>query len=171
MEKNKIIYKSQIKKINYPTILILMIMGISIVYIFESLFLKIIIAGIFTITIISAIIKKYYANGLVIKESLIEFLKIELNGKVNSEPIQFKEITNVKFNKGGRYQEKAIYLKTINVSDFKVPVTENWIELGHVLKFLSTKGINIELVHSDHELRMYLNGEISEFPMRNEGTA
>ena len=171
MEKDEIIYKSQIKKINYSTILILTIMGISIVYIFESLFMKIITAGIFIIVIISAIIKNYCANGLVIRKSVIEFLKIDMNGKIQTKRIQFKKITNVKYNKGGRYQEKAIYLETKKDSDFKVPVTENWIEIGHVLKFLSTKSINIDLVHSDHELRMYLNGEINEFPMQNEETA
>ncbi|UWX56356.1 hypothetical protein NYZ99_09210 [Maribacter litopenaei] len=53
----------------------------------------------------------------------------------------------------------------------KVLIDKGPFQFGHVLRFLSEKGIDIELFHSDHELRLFIDGKIKEFPMSNEKTA
>ena len=62
-------------------------------------------------------------------------------------------------------------LKTNPKFDLKVLIPISSFEFGHVLKFLNGKGIVIILVHSDQELRMFIDGQIAEFPMRNEKTS
>ncbi len=127
--------------------------------------------GIFAIALIFGIIRNYYANGIVITENRIELLKTNLTGKTESELIDFSKIKSLKYNQGAYRQDSAIYLKTNPKSDLKVLIPISSFEFGHVLKFLNGKGIVITLVHSDQELRMFIDGKITEFPMRNEKTA
>jgi len=127
--------------------------------------------GIFSIAIIVGIIKNYYANGIVIMENQIELLKTKLTGKTESELINFSEIISIKWNQGGYRQDRAIYLKLTDKNNIKVRIPDNPFKFGHILKFLSKKGIDIHLIHSDQELRMFIDEKISEFPMRNEKTA
>lgn len=127
--------------------------------------------GFFAIALIFGIIRNYYTNGIVIMENQIELLKTNLTGKTESELIDFSEIKSVKYNQGAYRQDSAIYLKTDHKSDLKVLIPINSFEFGHVLKFLNEKGIIINLVHSDQELRVFIDGKITEFPMWNEKTA
>jgi len=124
--------------------------------------------GIFAVSLIFAIAKNYYANGILISDNKIDLIKISWTGKTETEPIGFSEIKSIKWNHGGYRQDRAIYLKTINKPNIKVQIPDDPFKFGHILKFLNRKGIDIRLVHSDQELRMYIDGKISEFPMTND---
>ena len=171
MGELKIIYQTKPKIYNLYGISSTFLIGAFFIYTSDSLILKLIIGGTFAIAIIVGIIKNYYANGIVIMENRIELLKTKLNGKTESELIDFSKIKSIKWNHGGYRQDRAIYLKTINKRNIKVHIPDNPFKFGHILKFLNKKGIDIDLVHSDQELRMFIDGKISEFPMRNEKTA
>ena len=127
--------------------------------------------AIFLVAIVGGTIRNFYANGIRITEKQIEFVKKNLTGGNESRKIEFEEIKNIKYNVGGHRQDSAIYLQTTEKEKMKVPIAENSFEFGHVLKFLNEKGIEIDLVHSDQELRMFIDGKITECPMTNEKTA
>ena len=133
--------------------------------------IKLLMGGIFSVALILGIIRNYYANGIVITENQIELIKTKLTGKTESEFINFSGIKSIKYNQGAHRQDSAIYLRTNAKSDIKVLIPTNSFKFGHVLGFLNKKGIEINLVHSDQELRMFIDGKITEFPMRNEKTA
>ena len=171
MKNDKIIYQTKPKLFNPYGILILFLIGAFFVYTSDSLTLKLFMGGFFAVVLIFGIIRNYYANGIVITENQIELLKTNLTGKTESELIDFSEIKSIKYNQGAYRQDSAIYLKTNRKSDLKVLIPMNSFEFGHILKFLNGKGIEINLVHSDQELRMFIDGKITEFPMRNKKTA
>jgi hypothetical protein len=171
LKSEKIIYETKPKIFNPYGVLILLIIGTYFVYTSESLVIKILMGGIFLSALIFGMIRNYFANGIIISENKIELLKTNLTGKTQSEFIEFSEIKSVKYNHGQYRQDSAIYLKRKLKSELKVFIPINSFEFGHVLKFLNGKGIEINLVHSDQELRMFIDGKITEFPMTNEKTA
>jgi len=126
---------------------------------------------IFIVAIIGGSIRNYFANALRITETQLEMIKKNLSCKNESRQIDFKQIKKISYNVGGYRQARAIYLWLEGNEKIKVPISENSFQFGHVLKFLNEKGIAIDLIHSDQELRMYIDGKISEFPMTNEKTA
>jgi hypothetical protein len=171
LKNEKVIYKTKPKIFNPYGILILLLIGTIFVYTSDSLTIKLLMSGIFGVAIIFGMIRNFYANGIVITENRIELMKTKLTGKTESEFIDFSEIKSLKYNQGQYRQDSAIYLKTKLKSELKVLIPNNSFEFGNVLKFLNEKGIVINLVHSDQELRMFIDGKITEFPMKNEKTA
>lgn len=130
--------------------------------------LQLLMGSIFVFIFIFRTLKNFYKKKIIISENHIELIKTRLAGKKASKRFMFSEIERIKYNKGGYRQDSAIYLKTKENSNIKVPVTENSFQLGPILKFLNDKGIKINLVHSDHELRLYLDGKIKSFPMSSK---
>tara|TARA_R110001606_G_scaffold397528_1_gene574322 strand:- start:48 stop:563 length:516 start_codon:yes stop_codon:yes gene_type:complete len=171
MKTEKIIYETKPKIISLYGVLFLFLIGTYFVYTSESLTIKIFMGGIFLFALIFGMIRNYLANGIIITENKIELLKTNMTGKTESEFIDFSEIKSVKYNQGQYRQDSAIYLRRKLKSELKVLIPINSFEFGHVLKFLNGKGIEINLVHSDQELRMFIDGKITEFPMTNEKTA
>lgn len=96
------------------------------------------------------------------------YSKKNIKGKTNYFHIDYKNIKSVRYNVGGLKQDRAIYVETREKPNIKILIPNNTFEFGHVLEFLFNKGIRIELVHSDHELRLFIDGKIDEFPMQNE---
>jgi len=125
-------------------------------------------SGIFIAPALLDIIKNYFATGIVISEKRISLLSKNIKGKTLFQSIDYNTIKSVRYNEGGLKQERAIYLETNHKPNIKILISTNPFEFGKVLKFLKEKGIRIDLVHSDHELRMFLDGKINEFPMKNE---
>lgn len=171
LKNENIIYQTKPKVFNPFGILILFLIGAFFVYTSDSLPLKLIMGGIFITSLLIGLIINYYANGILITENKIDLIKTNWVGKTESEPIEFSEIKSIKWNHGKYRQDRAIYLKTINKPNIKVRIPDDPFKFGHILKFLNKKGIDIHLVHSDQELRMFIDDQITEFPMGNEKTA
>ena len=146
------------------------LIGLFFVFMSDSWQIRLFIGGIFLVAIIGGTVRNYYANGLRVTEKQMELIKKNLTGGNDSRKIEFEKIECIKYNVGSYRQDSAIYLRTAE-KKIKVPIAENSFEFGHVLRFLNEKGIKIDLVHSDQELRMFIDGKIAEFPMTNEKTA
>ncbi len=136
-------------------------------YTSDQLVVKLIMFSAFILPVIIDIIRSYLANGIVISDKRISLLKKNLRGKTVYKWIDYNNIKSVRYNEGGLKQDSAIYLETNLQSNIKVIIPTKSFEFGPVLKFLNDKGIRIELVHSDHELKMFIDGKISEFPIQN----
>mgnify|MGYP005992670133 CR=1 FL=1 len=170
MEKVKKIFIAKPKLINYSGVIILSLIGVFFVIASDSLTEGLFMGVVFVIVFIISIIKNYFANGIVITENKIELIKRKTFEKTESNFFEISEIKSVKYNKGSYQQDSAIYITTNKESDIKIMIPVNSFKFGYVLKFFKEKGIEINLVHSDQELRMYIDGEINEFPMKNENT-
>ncbi|MDO6470113.1 hypothetical protein [Maribacter sp. 1_MG-2023] len=171
MEKDKIIYQTKTKIFNPTGILIMGLIGFFFIFMSDSWQIQLFMGGIFLVAIVGGTIRNYYTNGLRITEKQMELTKKNLNSRNESQILEFGQIKNVKYNVGGYRQDSAIYLEVEGKEKIKIPIAENSFEFGPVLKFLNDKGIKINLVHSDQELRMFIDGKITEFPMTNEKTA
>ncbi len=168
MKDENIIYKTKPSFFNPYAILVLIFIGLNGIFIADNVTSKVLMGG--TILLVSTIffIKKYNENTIEIKKENIELIKPYPFKNTKKECLNFSEIECVKYNRGGYKQESAIYLKTHLKSNIKVLIPNTSFEFGHVLKFLKSKGIEINLVHSDQELRMYIDGQIEDFPMTND---
>ena len=133
--------------------------------------MKLIFGGSFILAIIFGLLKSYFSNGITITQNNIQIIRKSLTGQSLAEKVEFNEIQNLKWNHGGYRQDRAIYLKTKDGRKFKICIPEDQFKFGHTLKFIKNKGVEIKLVHSDHELQLFLDGKISQFPMENEPTA
>lgn len=125
-------------------------------------------AAIFVTSIIAAIVKNYFATSILVKEEEIILTKHSFWQREKTEKLSFDAIKNLKWNHGKHRQTRAIYLKTDEKKSIKILISENPFEFGHVLKFFYNQGIPIDLVHSDHELELYIKDKIKTFPMTNE---
>ena len=167
MENETIIYQTR-PKINLIGLLISIAVSAILVYTSNSLTIKLLIGGFFIVSLIIITVRNQNSNGIIINENYIELTK----NKSITEKIDFGNIKKIKWSDGRvKWDDRAIYLDTNKKNGIKVLINEDIFEFGHILKFLNDKGIEIELFHSDQELRMFLDGKITEFPMRNEKTA
>ena len=171
MEEVKIIFRTKPKLISYTGAVILFLLAAFFVFVSDSLTEGIFMISVFIIVFTISIIKNYFANGIVITENTIELIKRKTIEKTESNIYDISEIKSVKYNKGGYQQDSAIYITTNKESDIKIMIPVDSFKFGYVLRFFKEKKIEINLVHSDQELRMYIDGVINEFPMRNEKTA
>ena len=146
----------------------MLLIGLFFIYTSDSWEIRLFMGGIFLVGIVGGIIRNYFANGLRVTEKQIELTIKNLYSGNKSRILQFGQIKNVKYNVGGYRQDSAIYLEVVGKEKIKIPIAENSFEFGHILKFLNDKGIKINLVHSDQELRMFIDGETTELPMTNE---
>ncbi|WP_159024030.1 hypothetical protein [Formosa sp. L2A11] len=137
------------------------------IYLANTISGKVITGAIILIISIVGFLKAFNENTIEIKADGIELIKPYTFKDIKPKHFNFSEILSLKYNCGGYKQESAIYLKTDLKSNIKVLIPDTSFEFGFVLRFLKEKGISINLVHSDHELRMYIDGQIKDFPMTN----
>lgn len=157
MGKNEIIYRTKPKIFNIYVIVISLSIGGYLIYISDLLLAKLLVFTVFIVPVILDIIRSYFANGIVISDKRISLLKRNLKGKTLYKWIDYKNIKSVRYNEGGLRQDSAIYIETNLKSNIKVLLRTKSFEFGQVLKFLYDKGIRIDLVHSDDELRMLID--------------
>lgn len=136
----------------------------------EKIELKIVFIALFGGTLILSILRLYLAKEVFVYT--YEF-QIKWNTPFIGKRgilIPFDKVEKVRFTRGGYRLDRSlrIYLKDKN--QFKILLSDTDKNIADLLRFLYKHEVRAEIIQSDQEMELYIEGRIKEYPMKNEKT-
>lgn len=134
----------------------------------EKTEIKIFFAVLFGGVLAFSIIRLYLAKEIFVypNKLLIKWKSPLLGNREILLPLD--EIDKVRFTRGGYRMDRSLRFYLNGKKRFKILLSDNDNNVVHLLRYLFEKGIKSEIIHSDQEMKLFIEGKIKEYPMKNE---
>jgi hypothetical protein len=110
-----------------------------------------------------------YFDGIKVTKDGVRIDKQNFMKEVETHNFKYDEIDKVIYSESKHRKPRyAIMITKDTGQQHHIFITSSIFKFAYALREMKTNGVNIELEFGDHEIELFINGQIPDVPMTND---